>query len=360
MPPVNFSAGPAMLPREVMEQAREEFLDWQGRGVSVLEVSHRSPAFMELAAQSARDLAALLALPDNYKILFLQGGASHLMSMVPLNLCRKTDTADYLLTGAWSRRAVGEARRLVQVNVAADAGDRGFTDIPPRSDWRLSVAPAYCYFCDNETIAGVEFPAVPELPADTILVSDMTSNFLTRPFPVEKYGVVFAGAQKNFGPAGLTVAIVREDLLSRARADTPFLYNFGRQAEHNSMFNTPPTFAWYMAGLAFAWIREQGGLEEMARRALARSAAVYDFIDANDFYHNPVAPACRSRVNAPFWLADSSLDAAFLAAAEERGLLALRGHRSVGGMRASMYNGMPITGVEALVEFMADFAARHG
>ena len=360
MPPVNFSAGPAMLPRAVMEQARDEFLDWQGRGVSVLEISHRSAAFMEIAAQSAQDLAALLALPDNYKILFLQGGASHLMSMVPLNLCRKTDTADYLLTGAWSRRAVGEARRLVQVNVAADAEDGGFTGIPPRSDWRLSEAPAYCYFCDNETIAGVEFPAAPELPADTVLVSDMTSNFLTRPFPVEKYGVVFAGAQKNFGPAGLTVAIVREDLLGRARADTPFLYDFGRQAEHDSMFNTPPTFAWYMAGLAFAWIREQGGLEEMNRRALARSSAVYDFIDASDFYHNLVDPACRSRVNAPFQLADSSLDAAFLAAAEERGMLGLRGHRSVGGMRASMYNGMPMTGVETLVEFMADFASRHG
>ena len=364
----NFSAGPAILPRAVMEQAQEEFLDWRGLGVSIAEMSHRTPAFTAVAEQSVQDLAALLAVPENYRVLFLQGGASHVMSMAPLNLCGETrggtgDCADYVITGNWSKRAANEAARLTNVNIAASAVDVNFTTIPDQAGWRFSERPAYLYYCDNETIAGVEFPAPPVLPGtcgEAVLVCDMTSNFLSRPLPVERYGLIFAGAQKNIAPAGLTVALVREDLLDRARADVPFLYHFKLLAENDSMFNTPPVFNWYLAGLTFAWIREQGGVEEMHARACRRSGKLYEFIDGNDFYRNPVDKPYRSRMNVPFILADASLDGAFLAAAEDNGLLGLKGHRSVGGMRASMYNGLPEASADALVEFMADFADRHG
>lgn len=364
----NFSAGPAILPRAVMQQAQEEFLDWHGLGISIAEMSHRSPAFTAVAEQSVRDLRALLAIPENYRVLFLQGGASHVMSMAPLNLCGKTrggtgDCADYVITGHWSQRAMTEAERLTRVNIAASAAEVNFTTIPPLTDWRFSARPAYLYYCDNETIAGVEFPAPPVLPdtcGETALVCDMTSNFLSRPLPVERYGLIFAGAQKNMAPAGLTVALVREDLLDRARADVPFLYHFKLLAEHDSMFNTPPVFSWYLAGLTFAWMRTQGGVEAMDARARRRSGKLYEFIDGHEFYRNPVAKPYRSRMNVPFMLADAGLDRAFLAAAEDNGLLGLKGHRSVGGMRASMYNGLPEASVDALLEFMADFAASHG
>ena len=362
-PIYNFGAGPATLPRAVMTRAQEELLNWRGSGVSVMEVSHRSREFLEVAQQSARDLAALLKVPDHYRILFAQGGASHLMSMVPLNLCRRDETADYVLTGSWSRRAATEAGRHTGVNIAASAEDCNFTAVPELASWQLSEPAAYLYFCDNETIAGVEFQAVPELAGrdeKTPLVSDMTSNFLSRPVPVERYGVIFAGAQKNIGPAGLTVVIIREDLLEPARADVPFLYDFKMLAEHESMFNTPPTFNWYMAGLTFAWVREQGGVEQMHRNALARSGRLYAFIDAADFYNNPVAPRYRSRMNVPFTLADTDLDAKFLAEAADHGMIALKGHRSVGGMRASMYNGLPQEAVATLIEFMAEFARLYG
>ncbi len=356
----NFNAGPAVLPREVMEQVREEFLDWHGLGISITEMSHRSPAFTAVAQQSVRDLTALLAIPEHYRILFLQGGASHMMSMAPLNLSGKTDCADYVITGNWSQRAVTEARRLTNVNIAASAADVNFTTIPDPSGWRCSASPAYLYYCDNETIAGLEFPAVPDAGGEAVLVSDMTSNFLSRPLEVERYGLIFAGAQKNVAPAGLSIALVREDLLGRARADVPFLYDFKLLAESDSMFNTPPVFNWYVAGLTFAWIREQGGVEQMHDNARRRSGKLYDFIDTSDFYSNPVDKPYRSRMNVPFTLADANLDRSFLTAAEDNGLLGLKGHRNVGGMRASMYNGLPEASVDALVEFMAHFAARYG
>ncbi len=361
-PVYNFSPGPAMLPRAVMAKARDEFLNWRGKGVSVLEISHRSRDFEELAAQSRHDLSRLLDVPDNYKILFLQGGATNMMSMAPLNLCKKGDGADYLVTGHWSARAAQEAAALAKVNIIADAGD--FTAIPAAADWRLGKKPAYLYFCDNETIAGVEFDAPPSLPKthrNTALVCDMTSSFLSRPVDVGRYGIIFAGAQKNFAPAGLTVALVREDLLRPPRRRrVPSLYNFSVLARHDSMFNTPPTFNWYMAALTFAWTREQGGVERMHENALARSRRLYGFIDGHDFYHNPVKPRHRSRMNVPFFLADGRLDETFLKEAESNGLVGLKGHRKLGGMRASMYNGMPAEGAAALADFMADFARRHG
>ena len=362
-PVYNFSAGPALLPREVMAKVQEEFLDWHGLGISIAEMSHRSRAFKGIAEQSILDLTGLLGVPENYKILFLQGGATHVMSMAPLNLCSKTAGADYVVTGAWSDKAAREAGRLTNVNIAATSAASNFTSIPDQDDWRLSERSAYLYYCDNETIAGVEFQSAPVLPdadGDTVLVCDMTSNFLSRPVPVDRYGLIFAGAQKNFAPAGLTIVLVREDLLGRARADIPALYDFKVQAENDSMFNTPPVFNWYMAGLTFAWIREQGGVEQMHENALRRSGKLYDFIDGHDFYSNPVAKAYRSRMNVPFILADPDLDGTFLAAAGDNGLIELKGHRNVGGMRASMYNGMPEAGVDTLIEFMADFAARYG
>ena len=362
-PVYNFGAGPAMLPREVMVQVREEFLDWHGLGISVAEMSHRSRAFTGIAEQSIRDLSALLSIPENYRILFLQGGATHVMSMVPLNLCGKADCADYVLTGNWSKRAATEGGRLTRVNIAASSAEADYTTIPGLHDWQVSEQSAYLYFCDNETIAGVEFPSAPVLPGacgDAVLVSDMTSNFLSRPLPVERYGLVFAGAQKNFAPAGLTIVVIREELLDRARENLPFLYDFRLLAEHESMFNTPPVFNWYVAGLTFAWIREQGGVEQMHENAVRRSGKLYDFIDASEFYHNPVDKPYRSRMNVPFTLAAAGLDHTFLEAAGEHGLVELKGHRSVGGMRASLYNGMPEAGVDTLVAFMAHFADRYG
>ena len=358
-PVYNFGAGPAMLPRAVMEQARAEFLDWHGTGMSVVEMSHRSRHFIAIAEQSEADLRALLAIPDNYRVLFLQGGATAQFAMVPLNLLAEGDAADYVHTGYWSGKAIKEARRLASVHIAASSETDNFMTLPEAGDWQVSDAAKYVYYTSNETIGGVEFRSVPET-GGVPLVCDMTSNFLTRRVDVSRYAVIFAGAQKNFGPSGIAAVIVREDLIGRARPGIPSLYDYAVHAEANSMPNTPPTFSWYLCGLMFRWIAEQGGVDAMQARSLERSAALYAAIDASGFYHNPVDARFRSRLNIPFTLPDPSLEAPFLAEAGEAGLVTLEGHRSVGGMRASLYNGMPMDGVEALIAFMQDFEKRHG
>lgn len=348
-----------MLPRAVMEQARAEFLDWHGTGMSVVEMSHRSEHFISIAEQSKADLRALLAMPDNYRILFLQGGATTQFAMVPLNLLAEGDTADYVHTGYWSGKAIKEARRLAKVHIAASSEADNFMTLPEDRDWQLSKNAKYVYYVSNETIGGLEFPSVPET-GGVALVCDMTSNFLTRPVDVSRYAVIFAGAQKNFGPSGIAAVIVREDLIGRARSGIPSLYDYAVHDEANSMSNTPPTFSWYLCGLMFRWIAEQGGVDAMQARSLERSRALYAAIDASGFYHNPVDPRFRSRLNIPFTLPNTALEAPFLEEAREAGLVTLEGHRSVGGLRASLYNGMPMAGVEALIAFMRDFEQRYG
>jgi len=355
----NFGAGPAMLPAEVMQQVQAELLDWNGTGISVIEMSHRSKAFMSIAEEAEKDLRELLSVPPNYKVLYVQGGATAMMSMVPLNLLAQGGTGDYLLTGNWSEKAFGEAKRLGKVNLAATSKAEKYYTIPERSSWKLSNDSAYLYYTDNETIAGVEFADVPD--TGTIpLVCDMTSNFLSRPFDVSKFGIMFASAQKNFGPAGLACVLVRDDLIGKAGPQVPFLCDFKIYADNESMFNTPPTFTWYMAGLIYKWIKKQGGLTAMDRNARQRSDRLYDVIDTNEFYSNPIDRKFRSRMNVPFILKDESLNEAFLAEAKKNDLIELKGHRNVGGMRASIYNGMTMDGIEALVSFMLDFARRHG
>jgi len=354
---INFGAGPATLPREVLEQARAELLDWQGTGISVIEMSHRSAEFLTIVEQSQSDLRALMAVPDDYRILFMQGGATSQFAMVPLNLSRSADTADYLCTGHWSHKAAGEAARHCSVNIAADSGNT--PHIPDPADWRLTDDAAYVFYTANETIEGVEFHGVPDT-GGVPLVSDMTSNFLSRPLDISRFGLIFAGAQKNFGPSGLVVVIVREDLVGRARPDVPGLYDYKAFADSDSLINTPSTFSWYLAALMFAWIRAQGGVAAMEKSAIERSSRLYRAIDASPFYINNVAPEYRSRMNVPFTLADPSLDPQFLSEAKAGGMIALKGHRVVGGMRASVYNGMPMEGIDRLVEFMGDFERRHG
>ncbi len=355
----NFGAGPAMLPAEAMQQAQAELLDWNGTGISVIEMSHRSKPFLSIAEEAEKDLRELLAIPANYKILYVQGGATALMSMVPLNLLAQGGTGDYLLTGNWSDKAFGEAKRLGKVNLAGTSKPEKFYTIPERNSWKLSSDSAYLYYTDNETIAGVEFADIPDV-GNIPLVCDMTSNFLSRPFDVSKYGIVFASAQKNFGPAGLACVVIREDLIGKAGPQVPFLCDFKIYADNQSMFNTPPTFTWYMAGLIYKWTRKQGGLAAMHKRAKQRSDRLYDVIDTNEFYSNPIDKKFRSRMNVPFILKEESVNDAFLAEAKKNGLIELKGHRSVGGMRASIYNGMTMDGIEALVSFMLDFAKRHG
>jgi phosphoserine aminotransferase len=355
----NFSAGPAMLPQAVLERARAELLDWEGSGMSVMEVSHRGKAFIECAARAERVLRDLLNVPENYRVLFLQGGATLQFAAVPLNLASPDATADYVITGSWGKKAAGEAKRYVQVNIAADGAENGYTDIPDPASWKVSDAASYLHYTPNETIGGVEFHDIPEV-SDAPLVVDMSSTILSRPIDVSRYGVIYGGAQKNIGPAGLAVIIVRDDLLGRARPETPTVTNYRVMADSDSMSNTPPTFAWYLAGLVFQWLLEQGGLAAMAERNQRKAAKLYQAIDASSFYTNPVDPKCRSWMNVPFTLADPSLDGAFLEEAAARGLVNLKGHRSVGGMRASIYNAMPEAGVDALVEFMAEFEARRG
>jgi len=355
----NFSAGPAVLPEEVLRRAAEEMLDWHGSGMSVMEMSHRGKEFIGIAHKAESDLRSLLAVPGNYKVLFLQGGAIAENALVPMNLLRGRTAADYVNTGEWSTKSIREARKYTTVGIAASSEDRKFTYVPPQASWTLTSGAAYVHVCTNETIGGVEYHWTPDT-GDVPLVADMSSHLLSRAVDVARYGVIYGGAQKNMGPAGLTVVIVRDDLLDRALPITPSAFHWKAQAEADSMLNTPPTYAIYIAGLVFEWALAQGGIAALEARNVAKAAVLYDYLDRSAFYVNPVQKEDRSRMNVPFRLRDASLDEAFLKGAEARGMVQLKGHRSVGGMRASIYNAMPIEGVRALVDYMADFERTHG
>jgi phosphoserine aminotransferase len=354
---VNFSAGPAMLPAEVLARAGDEMLDWRGSGMSVMEMSHRGKEFMGIAAEAERDLRELLSIPAGYKVLFLQGGATLQFAQVPMNLLHGKGKADYVLTGEWSKKAIKEAKSYCDAGVAASSEDRKFTYAP--KDWRVRDDAAYVHYCSNETIGGVEFHTVPSHGA-VPLVADMSSHFLSRPMDVSRFGLIYAGAQKNAGPAGLTFVIVREDLIGKAAKGTPSVMDYKLQADADSMLNTPAAYALYIAGLVFKWLKQRGGLPSMEKQNIAKAKLLYDFLDSSQFFRNPVAKEDRSRMNVPFTLKDPALDDAFLKGAEQRGMVQLKGHRSVGGMRASIYNAMPLEGVQRLVEYMKDFEARHG
>jgi phosphoserine aminotransferase len=353
----NFSPGPAVLPLEVLEQARDELLDWHRSGMSVMEISHRGKAFTEVAAEAEADLRELMSIPTNYKVLFMQGGASAQFSLVPMNLSAPQSTADYVNTGHWSHKAILEARRYCNVHVAGDAGGN-YSRVPPQQDLVLSRNAAYLHYTPNETIGGVEFGYIPET-GEVPLVADMSSSILSRPLDVSKFALIYAGAQKNIGPSGLVVVIVREDLLGRARTDTPYVFDYQAVSDHESMLNTPPTFAWYMAGLVFKWLKKAGGVSAMGERNKLKAATLYGAIDASQLYKNCVAKDARSWMNVTFTLKNAELDAVFLAAAAEAGLHGLKGHRIVGGMRASLYNAMPLAGVERLIAFMREFERSH-
>jgi len=355
----NFSAGPAVLPEEVLRQAQAEMLDWRGSGMSVMEMSHRGKEFIEISDTAEADLRELLAIPASYKVLFLQGGASLQFAMIPMNLLRGKGTADYVHTGEWAKKAIGEAKRLCSVNVAASSQDRNFTYAPAQRQWRLSSDAAYVHYTGNETIGGVEFHWIPDTGA-VPLVCDLSSSLLSRPLDVARFGLIYAGAQKNIGPAGLTIVIVREDLIGHAPAGTASMLDYKVQADNGSMYNTPPTYAIYVAGLVFQWLKARGGLAGMENTNIAKAQLIYDIIDGGDFYRSPVAREDRSRMNVPFTLPSEDLDAPFLEEARQNGLLQLKGHRSVGGMRASIYNAMPLEGVRTLVDFMREFARKHG
>ncbi|PWW15044.1 MULTISPECIES: 3-phosphoserine/phosphohydroxythreonine transaminase [Pseudidiomarina] len=353
--PFNFSAGPAMLPAEVMQQARDEFLNWNDLGISVMEISHRDPAFIRLAEQAEQDLRDLMAIPDHYKVLFMHGGGRGQFSAVPQNIAATDATADYLNCGIWSDFAIREAQKYVRhVNVvgAAVQTDQGKAISHPDS-WQLSEHAAYFHYCPNETVDGIAVHEIPQVNAP--IVADMSSNILSEPLDVSKFGVIYAGAQKNIGPSGFAISIVREDLLGHAQTNTSTIMDYTVQAKEGSMYNTPNTFAWYLSALVFQWLKRQGGVAAIGELNRAKAAKLYHYIDQSDFYSNPVHPDYRSRMNIPFLLADSSLDNAFLEQAAAAGLVGLKGHRFVGGMRASIYNAMPMAGVDALVEFMAEF-----
>ena len=355
----NFSAGPAVLPAEVLKQAQGEMLDWHGSGMSVMEMSHRGSEYMSIHAQAENDLRELLAIPANYKVLFLQGGATMQFAAIPMNLLRGKTSADYINTGEWAKKAIKEAKLYCKVNIAASSEDKNFTYAPPQSQWQLSKEAAYVHVCTNETIGGVEFHWVPETE-DIPLVADMSSHILSRPVEVSRYGMIYAGAQKNIGPAGLAIVIIRDDLLGQTLPGTPMMLDYKVQAENESMLNTPPTYGVYIAGLTFQWLKRGGGLAAMEKQNIAKANLIYDVIDNGGFYRSPVATSDRSRMNIPFTLPDEKLDDAFLKGAKQNGLLQLKGHRSVGGMRASIYNAMPLAGVTTLVDYMRDFAAKHG
>ena len=355
----NFSAGPAVLPETVLRQARDEMLDWQGSGMSVMEMSHRGKEFITIAETAEADLRELLVIPSSYKVLFLQGGATAQFAMVPMNLLSGKTKADYIHTGEWAKKAIGEAKKFCDVNVAASSEDKKFTYAPKQASWKLSSDAAFVHYTGNETIGGVEFQWVPET-GNVPLVCDLSSSLMSRPVDVSKFGLIYAGAQKNIGPAGLTIVIVREDLVGHAPATTPSMFDYKVHADNVSMYNTPPTYAIYMAGLVFQWLKRNGGLAQMEKINIAKAKAIYDVLDGSGFYRSPVAKDDRSRMNIPFTLPDESLDEPFLKAAKQRGLIQLKGHRSVGGMRASVYNAMPIEGVNVLVEFMQDFERKHG
>ncbi|QEP45209.1 3-phosphoserine/phosphohydroxythreonine transaminase [Ectothiorhodospiraceae bacterium BW-2] len=347
-----------MLPQAVMVRAQQELIDWGGSGMSVMEMSHRGKEFMAIAAKAEADIRELMAIPTNYKVLFLQGGASTQFAMVPLNLLGGGATADYIHTGAWSKKAIGEGKRLGSVNIAATTEATHFSTTPTQAELELTEGAAYLHYTPNETIGGVEFPYLPESSAP--LVADMSSTILSRPIDVSRYGIIYAGAQKNIGPAGLTLVIIRDDLIGQADAAVPAMLNYQTHADNESMYNTPPTYSWYLAGLVFEWLKELGGLEKMAEVNRRKAELLYGAIDNSGFYANPVAKESRSWMNVPFTLADAALDKSFLSEAAAAGLVTLKGHRSVGGMRASIYNAMPLEGVATLVDFMADFEKRHG
>ena len=354
----NFSAGPAILPEEVLAQAAAEMLDWHGSGQSVMEMSHRGKEYMSIHEQAERDLRDLMGIPSNYKVLFLQGGATMQFAMIPINLMRGK-SADYVHTGELSKKAIKEAKLFGNVNVVATAEDRSFTYVPAQSGWKRSPDAAYLHYCANETIGGVEFSWIPDA-GDVPLVADVSSTFLSRPLDVSKFGLIYGGAQKNIGPAGLTIVIVREDLIGHAPKGTATMLDYKAQADADSMLNTPPTWAIYIAGLVFQWLERQGGLAAIEQRNIEKANVLYDYLDSTRFYRNPVERADRSRMNVPFTLHDAALDEAFLKGAKERQMLQLKGHRSVGGMRASIYNAMPIEGVRALVDYMREFEKRNG
>ncbi|WP_392434476.1 3-phosphoserine/phosphohydroxythreonine transaminase [Yersinia sp. HM-2024] len=356
----NFSAGPAMLPVEVLRRAEQELRNWHGLGTSVMEISHRSKEFMQVAEEAEKDLRDLMQIPANYKVLFCHGGARAQFAAVPLNLLGDSRSADYIDGGYWAHSAVKEAQKYCTPNVIdVTTHDNGVTGIAPMKQWKLSDNAAYVHYCPNETIDGLAINEAPDF-GNKVVVADYSSSILSRPIDVSRYGVIYAGAQKNIGPAGLTVVIVREDLLGKARTELPSILDYKVLAENDSMFNTPPTFAWYLSGLVFKWLKEQGGLGEMEKRNQAKAELLYGAIDRTDFYRNQVATANRSWMNVPFQMIDPSLDKLFLSEAEAQGLQALKGHRVAGGMRASIYNAMPIEGVKALTDFMADFERRHG
>jgi phosphoserine aminotransferase len=353
----NFCAGPAALPEAVLEQARQEMSDWHGHGLSIMEMSHRSAEFVGVAQQAEADFRELLAIGDDYAVLFLQGGASSQFAAVPLNLSTEDGVVDYVNTGQWSKKAIKEAQRYCKVNVVASGEHDSFSSIPDFASWKLSVNASYLHYTPNETIGGVEFFWTPEV--DAPLVADMSSTLLSRPLDVSQFGLIYAGAQKNIGPAGLTLVIIRRDLIGRARALTPTMMDYQAQAESGSMYNTPPTYAWYLAGLVFEWLQQQGGLAAIEQVNRRKASKLYGAIDTSDFYANPVAIADRSLMNIPFTLADSNLDKLFLEQAEEADLLNLKGHRLVGGMRASIYNAVPERAVDSLIDFMRDFEQRN-
>lgn len=355
----NFNAGPSALPEAVLIQARDELLDWHSTGMSVMEMSHRGKSFVAIAAEAEADLRELMQIPTNYKVLFMQGGARSQFSMVPMNLLGNKKTADYLHNGIWSKAAVAEAKRYCEVNEVANTAAEGYKTIPPINTWKLNPEAAYLHITSNETVNGVEFPNDPMIN-DVPLVADMSSNILSRPMDISKYALIYAGAQKNIGPAGLTVVIIREDLLGSPLPFTPTMFNYKVQAENDSMYNTPPTYAWYIAGLVFKWIKQQGGLAVMAERNQRKAKALYDFIDRTPFYKNPIDPTYRSKMNVVFTLADEALNEQFLQEANKANLTGLKGHKLVGGMRASIYNAVPEQAVMALIDFMGDFARRYG
>jgi phosphoserine aminotransferase len=355
----NFSAGPAVLPEPVLKQAAAEMLDWHGSGMSVMEMSHRGKEFISIADKAEADLRTLLAIPANYKVLFLQGGAIAENAIVPMNLLGSKAAADYINTGEWSKKSIKEAKKYCTVNIAASAEDRGFTYVPPRDSWKLRSDAAYVHVCTNETIGGVEYHWTPDT-GDVPLVADMSSHLLSRVIDVSKYGVIYGGAQKNIGPAGLTLVIVRDDILDRALPITPSAFHWQEQAAADSMLNTPATYAIYIAGLVFEWLLAQGGVPAIERKNIEKAALLYDYLDGSSFYRNPVNREDRSRMNVPFKLHDESLDEAFLKGAKDAGMVQLKGHRSVGGMRASIYNAMPLEGVQTLVQYMKSFEQRNG
>lgn len=354
----NFSAGPSMLPEAVLVKAQQDMLDWQGSGMSVMEMSHRGKQFMAIAEQMKNDLIELMAIPSNYKVLFLQGGASAQFAMIPQNILNGKTQAAYVNTGAWSTSAIKEAGKYCQVQVAASSEASAFTTIPAYSEWNVDPAAGYLHYTSNETIHGVEFNDVPEF-GDLPLVCDMSSNILSRPVDVSRFGIIYAGTQKNMGPSGVTVVIVRDDLIGLAPKSVPSVFDYAQQAKADSMLNTPATYNWYLLGLVLQWLKGEGGIAAIEQRNFAKAGKLYNAIDNSCLYRNPVDKACRSRMNVPFVLADAALDKEFLSLAEKNGLSTLAGHRSVGGMRASIYNAMPEAGIDALIAFMAEFERNH-